>query len=124
MVWARVLNAIEGTTLLSLFISIFSLKRRWSQKRKVDTEKLNVMCAGKLMRSDHLKRHKQTHKDLLSLTDDEIKNELQAWQEIKEKREEKIQKIKEIVRENNLKLKNTIKLMTYAQDVYRIINFT
>ena len=45
---------------------------------------------GKLMRSDHLKRHKQTHKDLLSLTDDEIKNELQARQEIKEKRDRQI----------------------------------
>ena len=58
--------------------------------------KAECNVCGKLMRSDHLKRHKQTHKDLLPLTDDEIKNELQARQEIKEKRDEKIQKIKEI----------------------------
>ena len=32
----------------------------------------------KLMRSDNLKRHKQTHRDLLSFPDNEFKNELET----------------------------------------------
>ena len=57
---------------------------------------------GKPMRSDNLKRHKQTHRDLLALSDNEIKNELKVRQEIKERQEKKIRKIEEIARENNL----------------------
>ena len=79
--------------------------------------KAECNVCGKLMRSDHLKRHKQTHKDLLSLTDDEIKNELQPRQEIKEKREEKIQKIKEIARENNLSIPEEVKKHNQTNDV-------
>ena len=41
------------------------------------------------MRSDNLKRHKQTHRDLLSVSDNEFKNELETRQEIKKKQEEK-----------------------------------
>ena len=59
------------------------------------------MC-NKSMRSNNLKRHKQTHKDLLSLPDNEIKNELETRQEIKKKQQEKIRKIEEIARENDL----------------------
>ena len=43
---------------------------------------------SKPMRSNNLKRHKKTHKDLLSLPDSEIKDELKSRQE-KKKREEK-----------------------------------
>ena len=56
------------------------------------------------MRSDHLKRHKETHKDLLSLHDDEIKEELKTQQEIKKKQKEKLQRIKEIAQENELEI--------------------
>ena len=48
-------------------------------------KKAECDVCNKLMRSDHLKRHKQTHQDLLSLPDNEIKNELKARQEIKKK---------------------------------------
>ena len=71
--------------------------------------KAECNVCNKVMRSDNLKRHKQTHKDLLSLTDNEIKNELKARQEIKEKQEEKIRKIEEIARENNLTIPEEIK---------------
>ena len=63
----------------------------------------------KPMRSDNLKRHKQIHKDLLSLPDDEIKNELKSRQKIKKKKEEKIQKVVEIAKENNLAIPKEIK---------------
>ena len=62
-----------------------------------------VVCniCDKPMRSNHLKRHKQTHKDLLSLPDNEIKDELKNRQEIKKKQEEKIQRIGEIAEQIN-----------------------
>ena len=63
---------------------------------------------SKLMRSDHLKRHKQTHKDLLSLPDNEINDELKSLQEFNKKQEEKIRKIQEIARENNLAIPEEI----------------
>ena len=52
-------------------------------------KKAECDVCNKLMRSDHLKRHKQTHQDLLSLPDNE--NELKTRQEIKSK-EKKLQK--------------------------------
>ena len=71
-------------------------------------KKVECDVCSKIMRSDHLKRHKQTHRDLLSLPDNEIKNELETRQEIKKKREERIQKIEEIAKENNLAIPDEI----------------
>ena len=71
---------------------------------------------GKPMRSDNLKRHKQTHRDLLALSDNEIKNELKARQEIKERQEEKIRKIEEIARENNLVIPEEITSKKHEYD--------
>ena len=66
--------------------------------RKVECDVCN-----KPMRYDRLKRHKKTHKDSLLVSDSEIKDELENRQEIRKKQEEeKIQKVVEIVRENNL----------------------
>ena len=61
-----------------------------------------VVCdvCEKSMRSDHLKRHRLIHKDLLSLPDHEIKEELRIRQEIKKEKERKQQQIEEIAREN------------------------
>ena len=71
-------------------------------------KKVECDVCSKIMRSDHLKRHKQIHRDLLSLPDNEIKNELETRQEIKKKREEKIQKIEEIAKENDLAIPEEI----------------
>ena len=72
-------------------------------------KKAECDVCNKLMRSDHLKRHKQTHQDLLSLPDNEIKNELKARQEIKSK-EKKLRKYEEIAKQKKSKkdiIKNT-----------------
>ena len=60
-------------------------------------KKAECDVCNKLMRSDHLKRHKQTHKD-----------ELKSLQEFNKKQEEKIRKIQEIARENNLAIPKKI----------------
>ena len=77
---------------------------------KMQDRHKQVECdvCGKPMRYDTLKRHKKTHKDLLSLPDNEIKDELKSRQEIKKKQEEKIQKVVEIARENNLAIPEEI----------------
>ena len=69
-----------------------------------------VVCniCEKPMRSDHIKRHKKSHKDLLSPSDNEIKDKLQCREEFKKKREEKIQRIEEIAKENNLAIPDEI----------------
>ena len=77
-------------------------------KRQDRHKKVECDVCNKLMRSDHLKRHKQTHRDLLSLPVNEIKNELETRQEIKKKQEERIQKIEEIAKENNLAIPDEI----------------
>ena len=79
-------------------------------KSKMQDRNRQVECDvyGKPMRSNNLKRHKKTHKDLLSLPDNEIKDELQSREEFKKKREEKIQKIEEIAKENNLTIPDEI----------------
>ena len=77
---------------------------------KIQDRHKTVVCdiCDKSMRSNNLRRHKQTHKDLLSLPDDEIKNELVTRQEIKKKQEEKIQRIEEIAKENDLAIPEEI----------------
>ena len=70
---------------------------------KIQDRHRKVECdvCNKRMRSDHLKRHKKIHKDLLSHPDNGIKDELKSRQEFKKKQEEKIQKVVKIARENN-----------------------
>ena len=88
---------------------------------KTQNRNRQVECdvCNKWMRSDHLKRHHQSHIE-----------ELTHLQEFKKKQEEKIRKIQEIVRENNLAIpkKLTSKEREYvdqfAQNVYKIANFT
>ena len=60
-----------------------------------------VVCdvCRKSMRSDTLKRHMLVHKDLLSLPDHEIREELRIRQQIKDKKELKQRQIEEIARE-------------------------
>ena len=70
-----------------------------------------VLCdiCGKPMRSNNLKRHILIHKDLLSLTDDVIKEELEARHTIKKEKEIKKQRIEEIARENGYDIPDEIR---------------
>ena len=62
---------------------------------KINDYHKRISCdvCGKSMRSDNLKRHKLTHKDLLSLPDDEIKQELKARHTIEKEKEIKRKRI-------------------------------
>ena len=54
------------------------------------------------MRSDHLRRHQLTHRDILSMTDDEIREELRARHATRVYRKEKHQRIEEIAQQENI----------------------
>ena len=56
----------------------------------------------KSMRSNHLKRHMQTHKDLLSMSEDEVRDELRARHANEKLREQHHQKIRKIADQENV----------------------
>ena len=66
---------------------------------KTQNHRIKAECGicNKLMRKDHLKRHYQTHIE-----------ELTHLQEFTKKQEERIRKIQEIARENNLTIPKKI----------------
>ena len=57
--------------------------------------KVNCSVCHKWMRSDSLKRHMKTHRDLLNLTDDELKKELQIRHNMETEMNEKRQRVVE-----------------------------
>ena len=61
------------------------------------------ICA-KSIRSDNVKRHQRTHKDLLALSEEEAREELRARQEVAVEREQKRQKIEEIANQEGIPL--------------------
>ena len=54
------------------------------------------------MRSNNLKRHELTHRDILTMTDDEVREELRARDATRVYREEKHQRIEEIAQQENI----------------------
>ena len=56
-------------------------------------KQVRCMVCSKWIRSDNLKRHAQTHKDLLSLSEEEAREELRARHAMQLQREEMRQKI-------------------------------
>ena len=61
----------------------------------------HIRCSicSKSMRSDILKRHTKTHKDILSLPEEEARQELRIRHEVQTQREEKRQKLEEIAQQ-------------------------
>ena len=59
--------------------------------------KVECSVCKKVMRSDHLQRHMKIHKDLLSLSEDELEKELLFRNEIRLKDEETLQKRRKVV---------------------------
>ena len=110
-VWVRVSKCYKKPNFVQFIHFNSYLKQKGIQmESKMQNRNRKAECnvCGKAMRSDHLKRHKKIHKDLLSLPDNEIKDELKSRQEIKKKQEEKIQKVVEIARENDLAIPDEI----------------
>ena len=85
------------------------------------------------MKSDNSKRHKETHKDLLSLPDNEIKDELKSRQEFKKNKKKiykklwKLQKrmTKQFQKKLSAKSANLLRKSTmFVQNAYKDNKFT
>ena len=65
-----------------------------------------IQCnvCGRVMRSDTVKRHMRSHKDLLSMNDAEVREELRKRNEIHTQKEERRQRVEEIARQENIPL--------------------
>ena len=69
-----------------------------------------VRCTicSKCMRSDHLKRHMQSHKDILALGDEAMRDELRARHSTYIHRQERRQLLEEIAQQENIPLEHCI----------------
>ena len=65
-------------------------------------KKVSCTVCGRCMRSDNIARHMTTHQDLLSLSEEEVKEELHARHAVMMEREAKCQRIQELAREEGL----------------------
>ena len=63
-----------------------------------------VRCTicSRSMRSDILKRHQLIHKDILSMTEEEVREELRARDAARVSREERRQKVEEIAQQEGI----------------------
>ena len=76
--------------------------------RKDRHKKVRCLVCGKYIRSDNLKRHQRIHKDILTMNEDEVREELTARHAVSLAREEKGQKIKEMARKEGIPLSKDI----------------
>ena len=83
--------------------------------RKNGNKQVRCLACSRCIRSDNLKRHAKTHNDLLSMTEDEARDELKARHAVKLEREQKRQKIEEIAHKEGLPLPKYI-IETSAND--------
>ena len=63
---------------------------------------IHCSVCGKSMRSDNAKRHAKTHKDILTLPEEEARKELRIRHEVQLQREEKRQKLEEIAQQEGI----------------------
>ena len=79
-------------------LSLVDVNMKTSNRHK--TVRCKICC--KSMYSYNLKRHSRTHKDILSLTDSKVVEELKARHAVKLKREERRQEIERIAQKHDI----------------------
>ena len=72
------------------------------ESRKNGNKNIKCMVCSRFIRSDHMKRHTKTHKDILSLGEEEARQELRSRHEVQMQREEKRQKLEEIAQQEGI----------------------
>ena len=65
-------------------------------------KKVRCNICGKYILSDTLNRHAQTHTDILSMSEEEAREELQTRNKVYMQREERRQKVMEIAQQENI----------------------
>ena len=84
--------------------------------RKDRHKKVRCLVCSRSMRSDILKRHASTHKDILSMSEDEAREELKARHEVNLEREKKRQNIEEIAHKEGILLPKYIIEASFNDD--------
>ena len=83
-------------------------------------KKVQCMICSRCIRSDHLKRHAHTHKDLFTMTEDEVREELQKRKSSHLQREANRQKVIEIAQQENIPIEccndTTVPVPEYTLD--------
>ena len=72
------------------------------ESRKNGNKNIKCVVCSRYIRSDHMKRHTKTHKDILSLGEEEARQELRSRHEVQMQREEKRQKLEEIAQQEGI----------------------
>ena len=71
-------------------------------------KKIQCKVCGRCIRSDHMKRHTRTHQDILTMSEDEAREELRRRNDTFLEREEKIQKLEVIAQQEEIDISNCI----------------
>ena len=77
-------------------------------QRKNGNKQVRCIVCSKCIRSDHIMRHAQTHKDLLSLSKEEARDELRVRHAMQLQREEKRQIIEEMAHQEGISIPKEI----------------
>ena len=81
-------------------------------KRQNGHKTVRCTVCWKYMRSDNLNRHLRTHKDILSMTDEEAREELKERHELHKQRVEGMRRITKLSLEENIPIELCRDLMT------------
>ena len=76
--------------------------------RRNRNKQVRCVVCSRSIRSDNLKRHATIHKDILSMSEDEVREELKARYAVSLEREEKRQKIEDIAHKEGIPLSKDI----------------
>ena len=71
-------------------------------------KKMQCKVCGRCVRSDNMKRHARTHQDILTMSEDEAREELRRRNDCFLEREEKFQKLEEIAHQEEIDISNCI----------------
>ena len=71
-------------------------------------KKMQCKVCGRCVRSDHMKRHARTHQDILTMSEEEAREELRRRNDCFLEREEKFQKLEEIAHQEEIDISNCI----------------
>ena len=72
------------------------------KSRKNGNKQVRCSVCSQCIHSDHLKRHARTHKDILTMNDDEVREELRARHAAQIYREERRQELEEIAQQEGV----------------------
>ena len=82
------------------------------ENQKDRHKKTQCKVCGRCVRSDHMKRHARTHQDILTMSEDEAREELRRRNNGFLEREEKFQKLEEITQQEEIDISNCIDIPT------------